>query len=147
MEEFDKAEEKGRRIIENLIKDKCVRYEFQSTTSKIDLYVTGLTDMAAIEIKNRQKYTAEEIEGFGGMYLKEKKYCSLTATTLNGYKPIFCAIFSDYIYMWDVTKMDITFHDEYLDNTCVINTGKSTQSVACLHIKDAISRYETSRYS
>ena len=146
MNKFDKAEEKGRRIIENLIKNKCVNYEFQPTASKIDLFVTGLTDMAAIEIKDRERYTAEQIEGFGGMYIKETKYCSLTATTLNGYKPIFCTIFKDIIVMWDLDGMNLQFHDEYLDNTCVIDTGKSKQSVSFLHISAATATYQTELY-
>lgn len=146
MNKFDEAEEKGRTIVERLISGHCINYEFQPTNSKIDLFVTGLTDMAAIEIKDREKYTSDDIEKFGGMYIMQHKYNSLTATTLSGYKPIFCSIFSDYIMMWDVNNVDITFHDEYLDNTNVIDTGKSSQSVGYLHIKDAIAKYETRRY-
>lgn len=146
MTEFDKAEEKGRRVIENLIKNRCVNYEFQSTSSKIDLFVTGLTDMAAIEIKDRERYTAEQVESFGGMYIKETKYNSLTATTLSGYKPIFCTIYSDIIAMWDLSNLKLEFHDEYLDNTCVMDTGQSYQSVSFLHIDDAVATYKTEKY-
>ena len=146
MNQFDKAEEKGRRIIENLIKNKCVNYEFQPTASKIDLFVTGLTGTAAIEIKDRERYTAEQIEGFGGMYIKETKYNSLTATTLNGYKPIFCTIFQDKIALWDLSDMELEFHNEYLANTCVLDTGRSYQSVSFLHINDAIATYKTNLY-
>lgn len=146
MSEFDKAEDKGRKIIENLIKDKCVAYEFQSTTSKIDLYATGYTATAAIEIKDRERYNAEEVEKFGGMYIKETKYKSLTGSTLNGYTPLFFVIFKDWIYVWDITKVNLTFKNEYLDNTCVINTGKSYQSISYLHLDDAIKRYRTIDY-
>lgn len=146
MNEFDKAEEKGRKIIENLISEKCVRYEFQPTSSKIDLYVTGFTDIVAIEIKDRENYSSKDIEDLGGMFIMQHKYNSLTATTLSGYRPLFCAIFNDWIYFWDIMDINVTFHDRYLPNTEVINTGKSTQSVACLSIKDAIARYETKNY-
>ena len=145
MDNFDLAEEKGRTIVENLIKDRCVAYEFQNTTSRIDLLVTGFTKTAAIEIKYREKYTAEQVETFGGMYIKENKYKSLMSVT-DEYTPYFCTIFSDYIYLWDLTKVDVTFHEEYLDNTCVYDTGKSNQSVSYLHLKDAIAKYETSHY-
>lgn len=144
--QFDIAEEKGRSVVERLISGHCVNYEFQPTNSKIDLYVTGLTEKAAIEIKNRQKYTSEDIEGYGGMYIKWTKYCSLTASTLNGYKPIFLSIFKDKIAMWDVMNQSIEWEEKYLDNTEVIDTGKSIQKVGYLHINDAIRTYETDKY-
>lgn len=146
MTKFDEAEEKGRSITERLISGNCLNYEFQPTNSRIDLFVTGFTEKAAVEIKDRERYTSEEIEGFGGMYIKWTKYCSLTATTLNGYKPIFLTIFKDKITMWDIANTDITWEDKYLPNTEVINTGKSIQKVGYLHVKDAIAVYETENY-
>lgn len=146
MNEFDKAEDKGRTIVENLIKNRCVAYEFQDTTSTIDLFVTGYTTTAAIEIKDRERYKANDVENFGGMYIKETKYKSLTGTTLNGYTPFFFVIFKDWIYVWDITKLNLKFQDEYLDNTCVVDTGKSYQSISYLHLDDAIKRYRTEDY-
>lgn len=146
MNEFDKAEIKGRSIIERLISGHCFNYEFQPTNSKIDLYVSGLTDNAAIEIKCRQRYTAEEIEKFGGHYIKYNKYCSLTASTIDGYKPFFCSIFKDKILFWDIMNTNITWEDKYLPNTEVVDTGKSTQRVGYLHIADAVAEYDTSKY-
>lgn len=146
MTEFDKAETRGRVIVERLISGHCINYEFKPTNSKIDLYVTGITENAAIEIKNRQKYTAEEIEGFGGHYIKYNKYCSLTASTIDGYKPFFCSIFKDKILFWDIMNTPITWEDKYLSNTEVVDTGKSVQKVGYLHIGDAVASYETKQY-
>lgn len=146
MSEFDKAESKGRTIVENIIKDKCVAYEFQETTSTIDLFVTGYTTTAAIEIKDRERYNAKDVERFGGMYIKETKYKSLTGTTIDGYTPYFFVIFKDWIYVWDITKINPVFHEEYLDNTCVVDTGKSYQSISYLHLEDAIKKYKTADY-
>lgn len=142
---FEEAEDKGRIIAENLIKDRCIAYEFQPTTSTIDLFVTGYSKTAAIEVKYRDHYTAQDVENFGGMYIKEKKYKSLMSVA-DEYTPYFCTIFSDYIYLWDLTKVDLTFHNEYLDVNCVVDHGKSIQSVSNLHIKDAVAKYETKRY-
>lgn len=142
---FDEAEEKGRKIIENLIMNKCKAYEFQPVTNPIDLYVTGYVTTAAVEIKYRERYKAQDVENFGGMYIKETKYKSLMSVA-DEYTPYFCTVFSDYIYLWDLTKVDITFHKEYLDTKCVIDKGKSIQSVSNLHLKDAVARYETRHY-
>lgn len=146
MTKFDCAEEKGRRVIERLVSGHCLNYEFQPTNARIDLYVSGITENAAIEIKNRQKYTAEDIESFGGHYIKYNKYCSLTASTLDGYKPFFCSIFKDKILFWDIMNTPITWENRYLDNTEVVNTGKSVQKVGFLHIKDAVAEYQTNKY-
>lgn len=146
MDKFDKAEEKGRQIVERLISGHCINYEFQPTNSKIDLYVTGLTSKAAIEIKDRERYTAEAIESFGGHYIKYNKYCSLTASTISGYQPFFCSVFKDKIMLWDIMNTNITWEDKYLDNTEVINTGKSVQKVGYLHIADAVAEYPTEKY-
>lgn len=146
LDEFDIAEKKGRYIVERLISGHCVNYEFTEKGNPIDLYATGFTKNAAIEIKLRENYNANDVENFGGMYIKETKYKSLTGTTLNGYTPFFFVIFKDWIYVWDITKVNLKFQDEYLDNTCVVDTGKSYQSISYLHLDDAIKRYRTEDY-
>lgn len=143
---FVEAENKGRKPIENLIKNKCVAYEFQSTKSQVDLFVTGHTKTAAIEVKDRERYNADEVEKFGGMYIKENKFNSLMDTTISGYTPYFAVVFKDYIYLWDLTLINLEFHEEYLKVTEVEDNGWSYQSVSNLHIKDAIVKYETKRY-
>ena len=54
------------------------------------------------------------------MYLKKTKYNSLMETMESGYTPYFAVIFKDYIYLWDVSTLDLEFHNEYLENNCVI---------------------------
>lgn len=146
MDRFFEADKEGRDIIERLVSGNCINYEFTEAKGRIDLFVTGFNHTSAIEIKKR-KYTSDYIEKKGGHYLMEHKYDDLMKAYNNsGYTPLFCVIFNDYIYFWDVSKIDITFHDKYLDNTEVINTGKSIQKVGYLHVKDAIAVYETENY-
>ena len=46
----------------------------QEQLNPIDLFVTGYTTMASIEIKDRERYNAEVIDNLGGHYIKRKKY-------------------------------------------------------------------------
>lgn len=144
---INEAEQKGRVIIKNLVDGRCERYEFTTDPhDHIDLYLTGFTDMAAIEIKDRENYTADQVESFGGQYIMKHKFISLMQAAKLGYRPIFIAIFKDRIMMWDLTDMTFEWKKKKLDRLNVADVGKKEYWQSELHLKDAIKEYETERY-
>lgn len=149
MDLIEKAEKKGRDIVYNLIKDKVDNYEFTEWKyAAVDLFVTGFTDTAAIEIKDREDYTADKIEELGGMYLMKNKYDSLMyIQDVSGYTPYFLAIFKDKIVMWNLNRLNIEWTKDVLPNTTYgENKGEGEKEFAYIHIKDAIRFYETKHY-
>lgn len=141
------AEDKGRRIIENLIKGRVMNYEFtQEPLNPIDLFVTGYTTTASIEIKDREKYTADFIENLGGHYIKKKKYDNLMKTMESGYTPYFTAIFKDWIYVWDLTKITPEWEHKEMEINNFNNKTKRDYEITYLHTSEAIKRYETHKY-
>lgn len=139
---FEQAEVIGRTIVEKFISGHCINYEFTiDKFNHIDLFVTGYTKTASIEIKNRQTYTSTQIENYGGQYIWEEKYKALTATTISGYQPYFLAIYKDAIYLWDIMNIPMDFKPKKLPKATMEDRGDADYRISYLHLKDGI-RYE-----
>ena len=106
MDEFDKAECEGRRIIEQIISGHCINYEFtKDKYCGVDLLLTGYSATVAMEIKNRTGYTSTEIDEMGGHIFEWKKYEALKDYGKYYEKPIYTIIYPDEILMWDISAI------------------------------------------
>lgn len=144
MDEYTKEDKKGRKIIIRLIESKGGMAEEAGDKESVDVFATGLTT-AAIEVK-RRNYTSKQIEDLGGNYIMKSKYDRLIKYKAKYDKVLFSAIYTDYIYVWDITDMDFNWTSSLLPNATVEDKGDSEQEHSYLHIKDAVKRYKTEKY-
>lgn len=102
---FDEDEIKGRYVTSRLIEGNVIDYEFtKDKYDKVDLFVTGYTHTAAIEIKYRKpQYTSTIIDKKGGHILEWDKFTALTIDCKSYDVPIYEMIYTDSILMWDVS--------------------------------------------
>lgn len=136
---FEQAEVIGRTIVEKFISGHCINYEFTiDKFNHIDLFVTGYTKTASIEIKNRQTYTLNEINNLGGLFLPYHKYCALTGTTVSGYTPYYLAIFKDEIVIWDISNYKPEWVEKELPKATMEDRGTQTYKISYLKIEDAV---------
>lgn len=142
MDEFEKAECEGRKIIEQLISGHCINYEFtKDKYCGVDLLVTGYSATVAMEIKNRTGYTSTEIDEMGGHIFEWKKYEALKDYGKYYEKPIYTIIYPDEILMWDISTITddrFQLEDKKYKMVTVVESEIIPKKVAYLKKDEAI---------
>jgi len=137
-EKFSAAEKAGRNIVEKIISGHCINYEFtKDRYCPVDLFVTGYTKKAVVEIKNRTGYTSNDVDNMGGHIFEWKKYTGLTS--YDGYEPIYTITYPDCTIMWNVSAITpdrFVTEDKYKHYT-VVSSGTITKKVAYLKKEEA----------
>lgn len=139
MDDFEKAEAEGRKIVEAILSGHCKAYEFtKEKYDHVDCYITGLSSTAVMEIKYRSAWTSTQIERMGGQMLEKGKYDALKGK--KGYKPIFTVIYKDIVAMWDISSIkadDFKTEAKYPSSTMGKDKATTTKEVAYLDISKA----------
>lgn len=144
MDKYTKEDKKGRNILIKLIESKGGIVEEAGDKESVDLFATGHTT-AAIEVK-RRNYSSNKIEELGGNYIMKNKYERMMKYKSKYEKIMFSVVYTDYIYVWDITDMDFEWTTSVMKNATVEDKGDSEQEHSYLHIKDAVRFYETKDY-
>ena len=146
---YTDADHKGRVVIIRIIKLKGGKAKEAKDKDSVDILSTGKTSTAAIEVKDRRdgNYSSTKIEKIGGQIIEKLKYDRMNDKFKQYYdKLMFAAVYTDYIYIWDVTDSDFNWEWKWLPNSTVEDKGWSLKEVAYLHIYDAVAKYNTHKY-
>lgn len=148
MNEFQNAELRGRTVVENLIKEKVINYEFtKDPYNPIDLFITGSNGTFSVEIKNRRPYTSEQIESYGGHWIMKHKWDDLMEAYENsGYTPYFLAIFQDIIALWNLTTIEPVWKEKEFERNNYTDHSLKDYQYTELHLSSATHTYKTEKY-
>lgn len=142
MDKFTIADNKGREIFKNFLKDRFnidnVKYAGAKDVYDLSFEYKGINFITEIKVRDDKYLNADTL------YLDLKKYCHLMALQRNKTQLLYVNIFSNCLYIFNLTKIDfnkVEFISQYCNKTTAVKSYKIKKSIWNLN-KNIAKRYD-----